>query len=46
MKKGVLAFLALMALYALPVFADDETLPEIAPVDESPIPPLDAPAEE
>ncbi|MDP8566398.1 hypothetical protein [Methylophilus aquaticus] len=24
MKKGVLAFLALMALYAVPVFAHDE----------------------
>lgn len=45
MKKVLLALLALMALHAVPVFADDETLPEIAPVDDPVIPPLDAAAE-
>lgn len=46
MRKGVLAFFALIALYAVPAFADDDILPEIAPVEEAAIPPLDAPAEE
>ncbi len=46
MKKVLLALLALMALHAMPVLADGEPLPEIAPTEDPPIPPLDAPATE
>lgn len=47
MKRSILAFLALTALFAaVPVFADDAPLPEIPAVDEAPVPPLDAPAAE
>ena len=43
MKKLAFVLFALFALNAAPVFADEQ-LPEIAPVDEATLPPLDAPA--
>ena len=43
MKKLAFVLFALFALNAAPVFADEQ-LPEVAPVDEAAIPPLDAPA--
>ena len=43
MKKLAFVLFALFALNAIPVFAEDQ-LPEIAPVDQASIPPLDAPA--
>ena len=45
MKKLAFVLFALFALNATPVLAEDK-LPEIAPVDETAIPPLDAPAPE
>ncbi len=45
MKSLFALFLVSVAFNALPVFAD-ETLPEIAPVEEPTIPSLDAPAVE
>jgi hypothetical protein len=45
MKKVLLVLLALCAFGATTLaFADDETLPEIAPTDEVALPPIDAPA--
>lgn len=47
MQRSILALIACVALFAVsPLWADDSPLPEIAPVDELPIPPLDAPAED
>jgi hypothetical protein len=43
MKKLLFIMIAAFALNAVPVVYADE-LPEIAPVDEPAIPPLDAPA--
>lgn len=45
MKSLFAILLAIAALHVTVVFAD-ETLPEIAPVDEPAPPPLDAPAAE
>ena len=45
MKSLLALLLAVVAFNALPVFAD-ESLPEIAPVDEPAPPALDAPAAE
>ncbi|MDX1916035.1 MAG: hypothetical protein SFU55_10660 [Methylophilus sp.] len=42
MKNILALLLAIVAFNALPVFADEGPLPEIAPVDEPAIPPLDA----
>lgn len=44
MKKLLLGLLFAFACNAMPVIAFAEDLPEIAPVDEPAIPPLDAPA--
>ena len=44
MKKVLLVLSALLAFNAIPVFADDQALPEIAPTDEVAAPPIDAPA--
>ncbi len=47
MKSLFVLLFAIMTFNALPVLADDAApLPEIAPVDEPAIPPLDAPAAE
>lgn len=46
MKSLFVLLFAIMTFNALPAFADDAPLPEIAPVDEPAIPPLDAPATE
>ena len=46
MKKLLLGLLLPFAFNALPMAYADEALPEIAPVDEPAIPPLDAPATE
>jgi len=46
MKKLLLGLLFAFAFNAVPVAYADESLPEIAPVDEPAIPPLDAPASE
>lgn len=48
MKKLLLGllFAFAFAFNAMPVAYADEALPEIAPVDEPAIPPLDAPAAE
>lgn len=47
MKKLLLGLLFAFAFSALPVaYANDEALPEVAPVDEPAPPPLDAPAAE
>lgn len=43
MKKVLLVLSALLALGSVSAFADD-ALPEIAPVDEEALPPIDAPA--
>ncbi|MEQ1488332.1 MAG: hypothetical protein ABL920_07540 [Methylotenera sp.] len=43
MKKVLLVLTALLAFGAISAFAD-EALPEIAPVDEVALPPIDAPA--
>lgn len=43
MKKVLLVLSALLAFGAISAYAD-EALPEIAPVDEVAVPPLDAPA--
>ena len=45
MKSLLVLLLAVVAFNALPAFAD-ESLPEIAPVDEPAPPALDAPATE
>ncbi len=49
MKKSFLVLSALLALgsvfLSFNAYADDATLPEIAPVDEPALPPLDATAE-
>lgn len=42
MKKILLVLSALFAFSAISAYAD-EALPEVAPVDEVPVPPLDAP---
>lgn len=45
MKKLLFVLMVICAFNAVPVvYADDAPLPEIAPVDEPVIPPLDAPA--
>ena len=45
--KHLFALLFTMMLFnALPALADDEALPEIAPVEEPAVPPLDVPAAE
>ncbi len=46
MKKLLLILTATFALYAVPAVSFADELPEIAPVDEPAIPPLDAPAPE
>ena len=48
MRKLLLGLLFVFALNAVPFFAhaEESTLPEIAPVDDPVIPPLDAPATE
>lgn len=46
MKKLLFIMIAAFALNAAPVVYADDELPEVAPVDESTIPPLDAPAPE
>ena len=46
MKKLLLGLLFALACNAMPVVAFAEDLPEIAPVDDPAIPPLDAPATE
>lgn len=46
MKSFIVLLLAFLSFNALPAFAEDESLPEIAPVDEPAVPPLDAPAAE
>jgi hypothetical protein len=46
MKNLFVLLLAMMTFNALPALADDAPLPEIAPVDDPAIPPLDAPAAE
>jgi hypothetical protein len=43
MKKVLLVLSALFAFSAISAYADD-ALPEIAPVDEVAVPPIDAPA--
>ncbi|ADI30980.1 hypothetical protein [Methylotenera versatilis] len=43
MKKVLLVLSALFAFSAISAYAD-EALPEIAPVDEVAVPPLDTPA--
>jgi hypothetical protein len=43
MKKVLLVLSALLAFGAISAYADD-ALPEIAPVDEVAVPPIDAPA--
>ncbi len=45
MKSLFAVLLAIVAFSALPAFAD-ESLPEIAPVDDPAPPAIDAPAEE
>ena len=45
MKSLFAILLALTALNVSVVYAD-EAMPEIAPIDETAIPPIDAPAEE
>jgi hypothetical protein len=45
MKSLFAVLLAIAAFSAIPAFAD-ESLPEIAPVDDSAPPAIDAPAEE
>jgi hypothetical protein len=44
MKKVLLVLSALLAFGAISAYADDDALPEIAPVDEVAAPPIDAPA--
>jgi hypothetical protein len=44
MKKVLLVLSALLAFGAISAYADDDALPEIAPVDEAAAPPIDAPA--
>lgn len=44
MKKVLLVLSALLAFGAVSAYADDDALPEIAPVDEAAVPPIDAPA--
>jgi hypothetical protein len=44
MKKLLFIMIAAFALNAIPVVYADDELPEIAPVDDPAIPPLDAPA--
>lgn len=46
MKKLLLGLLFAFACNAMPVVVFADELPEIAPVDEPAIPPLDAPATE
>jgi len=46
MRKLLLGLLFAFAFSAVPVAYADESLPEIAPVDEPALPPLDAPAAE
>ena len=46
MKKLLFVVIALLGFNQMPVAMADEALPEIAPVDEPAVPPIDAPAEE
>lgn len=47
MRKLLLGLLFAFAFNAMPVaYADEEALPEVAPVDDPALPPLDAPAAE
>ncbi|MDP3087996.1 MAG: hypothetical protein Q8M99_07455 [Methylotenera sp.] len=46
MRKLLLGLLFAFAFNALPVAYADESMPEIAPVDDPAPPPLDAPAAE
>lgn len=43
-RKLLLGLLLAFAFNAMPIAYADEQLPEIAPVDEPALPPLDAPA--
>lgn len=46
MKRLLFVLLAMLAFNTMQVSRADETLPEIAPVEEPALPPLDAPASE
>lgn len=46
MRKLLLGLLFAFVCSAVPVAYADESMPEIAPVDEPALPPLDAPAAE
>ncbi len=46
MKKLLFVVIAVLAFNAVPIAFADDTLPEIAPVDDPAPPPIDAPAAE
>lgn len=46
MKKLLLVVIAVLGFNHIPMVFADEALPEIAPVDDPAVPPLDAPAAE
>jgi hypothetical protein len=46
MKKLLFVVIAMLTFNAIPIAFADDALPEIAPVDEPAVPPIDAPAEE